>query len=243
LQFVSNAPYRIKLKPDGKVNLAINLIRFDDLGDASSKELIEALTAEMLLSKAPTLSNVFELKVSEISLQDHATHTRGKLVDALEQLYPGQTFSIPAIYRALLGEITARNNNSEPIDSFDVLLRKKSLSRSRFSEILKECGISKTIPKWATAEQNLIADQAPFPLIRALEREWDGVLLDRLERRGDIIYVRMRQAIRNAVEESKHHPTLLQIVNDGMTNLKRSADWSYTEIYLKTCILVQTYES
>ncbi|MCU1253430.1 MAG: ATPase domain protein [Edaphobacter sp.] len=76
------------------------------------------------------------------------------------------------MYRAILGEITARNNNLEEIDDYQEYLRKKSLSRSRFTEILKDCDKLKTPSKGIAFLQKLPDGYLPL----------DGDPLERLIR-------------------------------------------------------------
>jgi len=243
LQFVSNASFRIVLAANNKCDLSANLIRFDEIAADKRTKIVDALQKELPTISASSLSGILEFKVTEISLADHAAHTRGKLVDALERLFPGQPFCITPVYRAILGEITARNNNLEDIDNYQEYLRKKSLSRSRFTEILKDCGVAKEAANWATIEARLNSENTPLPIIRSLKKEWATVQLDRLDKREDVQHVAMLVAIREAVQQVKYIPQLLKQMGMAFVLLKRRANWPYSDEYLQTWILVYIYES
>jgi hypothetical protein len=107
LQFVSNAPYRIQLAVNGKCDLTAMMITFDQIAKDKRQEILEELKTELPRISAESLSGTLQLKVTDLSLADHATHAKGKLAEALEELFPGKAFSITPVYRAIVGEITA----------------------------------------------------------------------------------------------------------------------------------------
>jgi|ERR1039458_3590734 hypothetical protein len=90
------------------------------------------------------------------------------------------------------------NNNSEDIGTYQQYLRKKSLSRSRFTEILQECGVTTQTIDWLSVEARLNSEKAPLPQILKLKKEWDTVRIDRLEKREDVQHVAMLAAVREA---------------------------------------------
>jgi hypothetical protein len=189
LQVVSNAPLNAKLAPDAKVDLEKRNIKFIELTENEQTKILESLRAEYDPAIPPDIKETFEFQISELSLADHSTHTKGKLVEALYALFPNQSFPISAVYRALLGEITSRNNNREAVPTFEDFLTKKSISRSRFTSILTTCGVKTQEPSWQSAESQLNAEGVSLKLIRALKEEWQNALLDRFKRR-DTVHLR-----------------------------------------------------
>ena len=135
--------------------------------DAKDQQLIvEGLTAELGLTGTPKVDGVIEFAKADIPIKGHETHAKGKIVEFLQTLFPDQQFRITAIYRALLSEVTVRNNNDEPVGTYEDFLRLKSISRSRFDVILQESGVSKKEPAWGEVAQRLGTELAPLPLVR-----------------------------------------------------------------------------
>jgi hypothetical protein len=151
---------------------------------------------------------------------------------------------VPALYRALIGEITARNNNHEYFDTYEAFLMKKSLSRSRFSEILESLGISKEEASWPSAESRLNSENAPFRTVRLLKREWQDVLLDRFRRR-DVPHITFLRRTREAADLFREEPTLMEALSKAAVETKKHLrpEWGYTDIYVQATVLVHIYES
>jgi transposase len=243
LQVVSNAPLSVKLE-NGSKGVSKKNIRFLEIATESRKAILDALTKAFAPASPPVVTTIFEFQVSDLSLEDHVTHTKGKLNDALEKLFPGATFPLSPAYRALLGEITARNNNREPCSTYEEFLSKKSISKSRFSAILQSCGIAPKQPRWTSAESRLNAENVPFSIVRSLEEEWTNAILDRFERRN-AVHLRFLERVQRAAENVKSEKTLLDALDKGAGEVKESLrpEWAYSDMYIKACILVYLYES
>jgi hypothetical protein len=147
LQVVSNESVTVRLKPDGKKSWTRDRTKFEELDPKDQQLIIEGLTAELGLTGTPKVDGVIEFAKADIPIKGHETHAKGKIVECLQKLFPDQQFRITAIYRALLGEVTVRNNNDEPIDTYEDFIRLKSISRSRFDVILQES--TKTLIKFS----------------------------------------------------------------------------------------------
>ncbi len=243
LQVVSNAPLSVKLE-DGKKDVSKKNIRFLEMSSESRQLIINSLASEFGPGFAPALEGIFEFQISDLFLDDHVTHTRGKLEAALESLFPGRAFQIAAIYRALLGEIIARNNNREAFDTYEGFLTKKSISRSRFAAILQSCGITRKEPDWKSAEARLNQEQIPFGELRSLANEWDNAILDRLRKR-DTIHLRFLERVRQAAADFAGEQKLTIALEKGATQVQSGLrqEWAYSQSYVKACILVHLYES
>ena len=243
LQLVSNAPLSAKLGPNSTISDKKN-IKFADLAPKEQKVILDNLKTEFDPNTPPAIEQIFEFEVSELSLADHAVHAKGKLTEALDVLFPNQSFPINAVYRALLGEITARNNNREDTPFYKDILAKKSISRSRFSSILETCGVRAQEPSWTSAEAQLHSEGASFKAILALKNEWQNAILDRFQRR-DTVHLRFLELIREASVEVKTKDRLIDALKSATADIKKRLrpEWTYGDTYIEACILVHVYES
>jgi hypothetical protein len=242
LQVVSNAPLNVTLE-DGTKSIVKRNIRFQEIDAKSRQSIISSLAQEFSPEQAPSIDQIFEFHVSDLSLDDHETHTKGKLNAALEILFPGATFPLTPAYRALMGEITARNNNRELCHTYEEFLAKKSISKSRFDHILEACGIVPKQPNWDAAESRLNAENAPFGLVRQLRSEWDNAILDRFQKR-DTIHLRFLERVKDAAQQVKADPSLMAALDTASAQVKQRLreEWAYTDIYIKACVLLYLYE-
>lgn len=242
LQFVSNAYVSVKLNT-GKKEYASSLTKFEDLDSATQDGMREELRKELQTTQGPELSSLLEFALSNIPLQDHVTHAKGKLVNFLENLYPGRRFDVGTVHRSLLSEVAVRNNNQDDIQTFEELLRCKSISRERFESLLKIAGVRPTEIDWAGVEGRLNSEGAPFSLVRAMGQEWEGVLLDRVANR-DVVRLRLDGVIKDSCRKQIDVPRLLDQIEAVFAEVTPALDskWGFSEIYLKTRIVMALYE-
>jgi Cap4-like dsDNA endonuclease family protein len=243
LQFVSNAPVRVKLKIDGKARTKDHLC-FEELDEGIQSDVSARLQKELGLGELPSLAKLLEFEVTDMPLKGHETHTVGKLAKFLQEMYPERAFRVMPIYRALLSEVAVRNNNQEQIAAYEDLIRLKSISRRRFSELLVTAGVSRVELKWETVEGRLNSEQAPLPMIQELRREWEGVELDRLST-ADVVHLRLWELIKKSCGIHRAIPKLRDAVETVYAELVLEVDssWPFSETYLKTAIVMGVYES
>lgn len=242
LQFVSNAPIRAKLQIDGKTQTK-DVVLFEEFADNVKADIHASLQKELALTEPPVLEGLLQFAVTDIPLKEHNTYVTGKLANFLDHRYPGRPFRIVAIYRALLSEVAVRNNNQEPIATYDDLVHLKSISRTRFEEILVAAGVSLFELKWDTIEGRLNSENAPLPLVQGLKREWENVTLDRISR-ADVLHLRLWEIVSQACVSNQHLPTLLAAVEAAYLEVISNIDpsWPFSEMYLKTAVILGIYE-
>jgi hypothetical protein len=243
LQVVSNESVTVRLKPDGKKSWTRDHTKFEELDAKDQQLIVEGLTAELGLTGTPKVDGVIEFAKADIPIKGHETHAKGKIVEFLQTLFPDQQFRITAIYRALLSEVTVRNNNDEPVGTYEDFLRLKSISRSRFDVILQESGVSKKVPAWGEVAQRLGTELAPLPLVQGIRQEWDAALLDKLVKR-DPPYLQLRELVATACKKYRTCEKLVDLISfayqDVVSSLKK--EWAFSEMYVKACIAVEVYE-
>jgi hypothetical protein len=243
LAIVSNTAVSVRLKTDGKVHYDQEVTKFSDLDMATQDTIATTLQKELGLADKPVIDRLLEFRKADLPIKGHDTHGSGKLAEFLQCLFPTKEFRIIPLFRALLSEVVSKNNNLDPNDTYDDFLKHKALSRRRFTELLEQAGVSDKKADLSEVLQRLNSEEAAFPLVSGIRREWDTVLLDRLAKR-DIPHLRLWESVKDAVSNNLSEQRLLDLVMKGtaavLSQLKR--EWAFSENYIRTCIVIEVYE-
>lgn len=185
LNFVSNAPYKIKKtgeKKDGKY-LDICISECDKYEiEKISKKLIE----EHSLKKTPEFSEVTFLKNAGIYLQDSATYTLGRLTKFLEKKAPDKTFRPDLIYKSIFDEIGRRSSIIIEQNDFEKIKNVKGIGRSAFEDILKSIGFDSDFDsRWSLVFQTLITEKEDPRDIEELKRNWKKLEINLMDKSND----------------------------------------------------------
>jgi hypothetical protein len=243
LAFVSNTSVSVRLKSTGKKATDQKQTSFDALDERDQKQIADALKAEANLQVEPVLSRLLEFVRSDLPLDGHDTYGRGRLAEFLNALFPKKKFQVHVLFGALLSEVAARNNNQDSVDTFEDFIKHKSLSRSRFSQILDQAGVSHKSVDWLEVSHRLNLDNAPLSYIQGVRQQWDSVTIDRLARR-DVPFTRLWQAVEarcNKYESvSDLYKTTEAVFAEVVQTLRK--EWGFLPSYVRTCIIVKIYE-
>jgi hypothetical protein len=98
-----------------------------------------ALRAELALGGDPILDAQVVFHVSELSLTDHSTHAKGKLVEYLAERDPTRAYPITALYRSIADEIQRRADQERQFTAVADLVASKGLTRAMFEKVLASC--------------------------------------------------------------------------------------------------------
>jgi hypothetical protein len=219
------------------------LTTFDQLSDDYKKLVVDGLKQELALSDEPKVDGILEFRKADIPLRGHDTHAKGKLAEFLQALFPDRDFKIVPLFRTLLSEVVVRNNNHEPNATYPDLLRHKALSRSRFTEVLQQAGVSDLRVEYQEIAQQLTMEKYPFPSLNSIRREWDAVQLDRLTKR-DIPNLRLREIVKSSVAAHKSEALLSDIISKSYQDIlpELRKERGFSEPYIKTYIAIEAYE-
>lgn len=242
LQFVSNTSVSVKLKKDGKTHRDAQHTKFADLNGTEANAIRCKLKEEHSLPEEPDLDGILEFAVSEIPVKEHATHGAGRLAEFLDALFPKKQFSTVPLYKALLSEVSLRNNNQRQINSFDDLILHKSISRSSFNRILGAVGVTSAQTTWQEVGDRLNVEGMSISELSALKKEWDTVVLDRVSRR-DLQYTQFSSLIARACRGNN-----FQKLQDAIANIYAEVssqirkEWDFPDAYVKSAIALEIYE-
>lgn len=170
VNFVSNALYSMKLA-DGSSCDSKDCICIGDIDPIDLAKIRAQMRTEHTLATDPTFGAEVHLRVTPLSLDDHANHTVGKLEAFLSKTRPGRVYSVSTLYRTLFDEVRRRSNYEWDATSLDAILKNKALSRSQFQSLIDSVPEAKTFETfWTQASTQLTLDGVPFPTILSLRR-------------------------------------------------------------------------
>ncbi len=133
--FVSNARFRVTLA-NGEDGTAKTDICFAELDGKEIAKVRKKLKEEHGLAEEPNCAAMMFLRVTDLSLDDHAGHAKGKVADFLEARKTGETQAVAAFYRTLFDHVKRKTNYEPEITSFDELLKRKAITKAEFQDIL-----------------------------------------------------------------------------------------------------------
>lgn len=185
LAVVSNAPFSIKLETGKKATIANKSISYIQIHASDRKTIEGALEKELNLTGAPQLTDLLFLEVSDLHIEQHAQHVRGKLNDFLESLTP-QCATLPGtIYRLLIDEIRVKNDTTVQSGNFSELAKLKGISKEDFQKILDRAGVNSDPKKiWDKIEMSLNSGAVPVGVIVKLKLAFFQVRTDRMSKQS-----------------------------------------------------------
>ncbi len=133
--FVSNARFGLTLAngEDGsnRVEICFGELAVEDIAKVRKK-----LKEEHGLPDEPDCGGFMFLRVSDLSLDDHAGHTKGKVAEFLERRGGGEAVPVAAFYRTMFDHVKRKTNFEPEVTGFEDLLKRKAITRAEFQDIL-----------------------------------------------------------------------------------------------------------
>ena len=221
--FVTNLPFSIKLPAPPTADSRTEFT-FIDLSDSDKEKIKNALQAELALASGLILNATMAFHVTDLSLKDHRTHTRGKLSDYLEKRDPSRTYPVQAIYRTIVDEIGRRTADETPCTAVIDLLRLKSISRKDLEYFITTCIIQSDRPDprvvAESLESNLASEGVPFTKRRAIRRSLERYSIQRMDSSQTELTSCAATAQAFVAEELlKHQSTLWDFIQRGRTHV------------------------
>ncbi|MFJ5717304.1 DUF4297 domain-containing protein [Neobacillus sp. NPDC093127] len=244
LNFVSNAYLSIDLKEKKTKSLSKREIPFTEICDKKITEVINQLKEEHSLTEDPDFMEITFFRVSDLILNERETFVKGKLSDFLEELNPKGTFKISLVYNTLFDEVKRKNNYEGNIYDFDELSKRKGISRSQFTSIIKNfIGADNKVEKvWSLTENRLNTEGMPIVELIELKEAWDTYKFEKMDLTNNYLQD-IRKTIKNLVEpyrENKllYNEIILPTYQDFIATHKVDL---YSEQYIKAIILMELY--
>ena len=248
VNFISNAPFSVGLE-SGTTSIGKDVICIVELSKKEKKKLHEKLRGEYHLSADDVdFESISFLKMVELSLDDSATHTTGKLANFLHNRNPQKKFNVPLIYKVLFDEVKRRTAYSKEITDYTGLLENKSLSRTKFNTILDRIGVNKDYDEiWQNVQTALGNEGIAYADILAYKKQWEKLQMERMTYNNDLLY-NLLDRIKDVVQKKEAYGSLnglslLAMVEDIYDSLSGKNETSlYEEQFIKAAIISEIHD-
>jgi hypothetical protein len=194
---VSNARFNFNLS-NGKKSLALDLVKLSELDSEELTKINTAIKAECGVDKYH-LNYECCFEVSDLSLQDHSSHTKGKIIKFLEDIGHDKSANATALYRVLFDSVKNKTNIEGKIGDYQELRAKKGIGKSYFDKMIQTIASSKDVNEmWAILLNALTSEGvSPVKLIK-IKQEWEQFDIDRLDPLNEVLQ-ELRKQVRSAV--------------------------------------------
>lgn len=243
LNFVTNQAYTVTL--NGGVSCAgRNTICLNELEAADVTNINTQVAAEHGLPNPVTdLVDRTHLKITDLSLQDHASHTCGRCGEFLEKRTPGRPYAVPAVHRALAEEVRRRADYEWTAVTFEGVVKHKAITRAAFQRMLDSIPQERRFDVvWSTIQPQLTSEGEVYTDTMAIKRQCKSVEMDRMNALNTVVaeLQRCATAERDSLLTDAAHPTLREKLAEGVRRLraKVTAGNTYTDDYLKAMLVM-----
>lgn len=250
LNFVSNAYFNLKIEEKNGLSQAKDNICIIELKEKEKEKIKKALKDEFSLKDDPMFEDMTFLKVTPLSLDQSDMHTRGKLVDFLDNKYPESQGKLPVsiIYNHLFKEVQRRTSIYNTINTFEDLVKEKGIGKTLFDSWLDNMLLYKDFGElWKAINLDLTNEGWSFGEKRQLKAALNTYEIDSKNPNNEII-----KQIRNKIKG-----ILVDVDRDGITSnislgkyldliLSKYEEHAieqnlYDNQYIKAIILVECY--
>ena len=248
LNFVTNARFNIKLA-DKTSSLSKDNICIVELTTKDKDDLRKKIIAEHALAIDPIYEDISFLKVLDLSLEDSQSHTKGKISEFLETLFPDKKFHVSSVYRMLFDEVKRRANYNKDILSYDELLASKAIGKSQFENIINATGINKNYDEiWGRLEFSLQNCGLQFQEVKKIKQAWSKLELERMDPNNNYLFKLIN--IISIISKEQEAKGLFDFMNladivESVLSAFLSAitiPLSYDNSFIKAIILSEIYE-
>ncbi|WP_143349734.1 dsDNA nuclease domain-containing protein [Elizabethkingia miricola] len=133
LNIVSNTVFKLNSNFQNEI-----LICCQDLSIDEKTQIENYLKSELGIEWFEEFLNVIFFHTTELTIQHHNEITKDKLNKFIESIYNIDVKYNPSLaYRTIFDEVNRRNNIEKDINSFEELIKLKSISKSDFENMLK----------------------------------------------------------------------------------------------------------
>lgn len=240
LNLVSNAPFKCGLSEASKNSLMQVSICLNELSAEEREKVRSALKAQLGTDEVP--DELTFLLVTDLSLEGHDTHAKGKLAEFIEKAFPAVTFRITAVHQALFGEVRRRTN--EPSDGLSAseFIARKAIGRTSFANMLRQLGPALNLDqKWIQIETRLNAEKYPYPELSDMADQWKRCEIDRMSSPASASFKKIQKLVQSALAVLGETPTLTEILDKGydacVTTDATTLD--YSRSYVKALLLME----
>lgn len=240
---VSNARFNFNLS-SGTTSLALDMVMLSDLDAGELKKIDDAINAECGIDKYH-LNYECCFEVSDLSLQDHSSHTKGKIIKFLEDIGHNKTANATALYRVLFDSVKNKTNIEASIADYQELLTKKGIGKSYIDKMIQTIASSKDVNEMWTLLQNALSLEgvSPVKLVK-IKHDWEKFDIDRLDPLNEVIQDLRKQA-RTAVfsiTEENEDITMTKMASEVVKKIDPKFPKQFSDNYILVVAFRELYE-
>lgn len=232
LKFVTNAYFSFG---DSVKSTCADTLEHDDQASITT-----AVQIQLGTSNAIDLGCLF-FERSDLSVDDHENHIRGKLHSFFDTLFGDKhNISVSPWYQSISDQIKKRNDfPSDQISSFDNLIRNKCITRSEIEDFIQRVNKSHTtVDYWNILQPQLSSEGYDYKALIRLQRSWKQYATDKL----DYDNAALKTLEQKIASEILKYP--LSTLSEKVNNVKQNLDtelsklsYLFDEDYI-TCIII-----
>lgn len=250
LNFVSNACFNVKIEEKDSLSQIKDKICIIELNSKEKEKISKVLKEEFSLEDEPIYEDITFLEVTPLSLDESDVHTRGRLLDFLDNKYPENQGKLPVsvIYNHLFKEVQRRTSIYNPINTFDDLVKEKGIGKTLFDSWLDNMFLYKNFGEmWEDINSELRDEGWNFGERRKLKASFNNYEIDSKNPNNEIIKL-IRKTITKVIldidsEKGDNNLSLSQYIElvKSRYNENPVEQNLYNEQYIKAIILVECY--
>ncbi len=230
------------------VNLHIYFLSCTKIKDLNKKEiqtLRTKLQNEFAINNIDEyfLNNTF-LKVTDLSIKDSSTHTKGKISEILNAKFPGLKINPDSIYKSIFDEVRRKSKHDKIVTTLDELIRNKGVGKKQFEEILSAIGAVKDFDKlWLEITSTLSNEGLRFGDIQIYKTQWKKLEVDRMDPTNKLLQDTIKK-VKKRIDFSRtnfSNKSLMEIVGLIKADLL-DINVTITNDYLTVLIFSEIYE-
>lgn len=208
LNFVSNKTFNIELSTlddsKDKDRISLNELSGDEL-----QKIKDNICSKCSYKNCnEKCKDIVFFEVTDLSVHNYTDTVIGKLIQFINKHGGGTIKDFMSVYHTLISEIARINNLEKKVSSFEELVRRKSITKEKFSEYIEQLKLnSLMIQDWSEISNLLLGDGYKTIEISKIKKQWNKYRIDMisdLEKTLNIIREDIREILGNAPELSTY---------------------------------------
>ncbi len=241
LVFISNQGLSTKLK-NGDKAIDLEMIPFSSLSD-KDKEKIH-LAVEPVGQNYSDMAGLKKIAIKKTDLRpsDHATITKGKILEFFENLYPDREVQFSLVYKTFFDEIRRKTNCEKTISNLNELQDYKGISRSKFRDMVNTVLLERLDSElWDEANQLLASEGYDYIQRKKVRENWRRYVVDRMDVENELS-MQFREAVRIGIKkfvDNASSGTFVELLKNVSSELVKKFGDDFNEDYINDAILYE----
>jgi len=177
----STTGFKMDLNHEGS-SQDLGAFGFSDLSLEEQSRIMRAIERDLSPDDPADVADSLTFARATLSVTDHSTHARGQLADFLEELYPGTSYQVGPLYRAIFDEIKKRSDFEDNCGTYEELRRRKGISREDLAGMLACANVgADPAAEWKRVNGRLNAENMAWDKLERLRAGWRRYEAERMD--------------------------------------------------------------